>query len=1111
MRFSLSISKITPPQFPHVLHRPRLIELLQQHRDKKLILILGPAAQGKSTLAVSWVNVSKTPSAWINLGPEDANPVNLFYLLVQALERALPHQDFSSLLAYPAMAMGPREEIPLYQDWARSLFGLVSNQISIILDGLDQLPAAAPTHRFLQVLLDEAPPEAHFLMLSREIPPLKLEALKMRQAAYILTGEELAFSLEETREFLKVRQFSLPAQSVKQIHRLTEGWAGGLVLLCEGLARLPETDREEYLLGDQTEKYKGDVFKYFGEQIFAALPPGTQDFLIKSTILEVVDPDFIKDFLGVEQAREILDNLAERNLFIQPLYNKKRGWLYRYHLLFRDFLCAKFKTLLGEEQQQAAYLRAGELTERRGQLKEAVKYYLQAGAYPQAVAAIERVGPQLLKLGKTADLAFWLQRLPEALVQERPWLLFYHYVTGRFTGAPEYFLSLQRAHGLFQEQQNLRGLLMTSAHLLEGSVFVCHPPKPIVAQISQAEELLTRSDPSAFPYESATLWFQVGMAKMNFGSDIRQCHQACRRAYLLAKEAGERHLEIHALNYACVVLTMQGEFSAAQEANQQVEALLAEWISPELQALYLLSTAMLRGFQGEVDQYETLVKMAQEQAEKHGLTFLYPLIMLHRFMSLGYLGRYAEALETGQGLLNLSLLPAIGIKGTAALQLAVFCYHYGNLPAARQFATKARQILSALSANEARCEYHLNSLQLVEALISYHLGELDPATEAELHKTLRQLTGISSYLFMVDAHWVLALWRWRQGRRTEAAAHLKSGMQVAARRGSYYSIILSPQDRGRIFTLALELEVEEVWESLPPLLTQLAVWVGPDLERLSGHANPRIAAKAWEIRKNIYRARVPRLRIKTLGGFRLWRGETPLTESDFEGRQPQLLLKAVLAHGAQGVVKDVLLEDLWPEADPGGAEKNFKVNLHRLRKALEPDLDKTFGSSYVHLKANLVSLDAELCQLDMEEFLALIKEGERDEAQGQFKKAISIYKEAVEGYGGDFLPEELYFSWAEAKRVELRGNYSELLHRLAGIYEKQGTLTQAIDCYKQLVRVDPLDELACQRLMLLYAQKGRRSAALKVYQDCCQALKKELNTEPDEVTTAIHQKILAPP
>ena len=775
MKFPLSISKITPPRFPHVLHRTRLIDILQQHREKKLILILGPAAQGKSTLAVSWVNAAKTPSAWVNLSPEDADPVNLFYLLVHALDRALPHQDFSSLMVYPAVAMGPQEEIPLYRNWAVSLFGPVSVPVGIILDGLDQLPPEAPAHRFLQVLLDEAPPEVHFFMLSREIPPLNLEALKMRQAAYILSGEELAFSLEETREFLQVRRLSLPARSVKQIHRLTEGWAGGLVLLCEGLARLPKTDREEYLLGDQTEKIKGNVFKYFGEQVFAALPPATQEFLIRSSILQVVDPDFIKDFLGVEQAREILDDLAQRNLFIQPLYDKKKGWLYRYHLMFRDFLWAKFKTQLGKEQQRAAYFRAGELSEQRGQPEEAVNYYLRAQAYPQAIAVIRKVGPNHLKLGKTAELTQWLSALPQDLVQKDPWLLFYHFMTGRFTGREEYLFSLQRAHSLFQEQQDLRGLLLTSAHLLGISFYVCHPSLSLRAQLLQAEELLQRIDPRAFPYETAGLWFQVGLVKIG-SMDIRQGYQACRRAYLLAKEAGERHLEIHALIHVKAMLTSLGEFSAAQEAGEQVEALLAGWISPELQALHLLTTGMLKGFMGEVEQYLTLVEISQEQTEKHGLTFFHSIILMHRSMSQGYAGRYAEAVEAGLNLLNLPSAPP-SFMLAVFMHLAIFSYHSGDLPAARQFAAQAWQTQSS---EWRRPDYHLQLVKLVEGLISYHSGELEPATEEALQETLRQVTGISSYLLMPEAHWVLALWHWRQGRLEEAAAHIQAGMQIAA-------------------------------------------------------------------------------------------------------------------------------------------------------------------------------------------------------------------------------------------------------------------------------------------------------------------------------------------
>ena len=84
--------------------------------------------------------------------------------------------------------------------------------------------------------------------------------------------------------------------------------------------------------------------------------------------------------------------------------------------------------------------------------------------------------------------------------------------------------------------------------------------------------------------------------------------------------------------------------------------------------------------------------------------------------------------------------------------------------------------------------------------------------------------------------------------------------------------------------------------------------------------------------------------------------------------------------------------------------------------------------------------------MDVEKFLSLIKKGEREEAQGQIKEAISLYKEAVASYGGDFLPEELYSSWGAAKREEFRKTYLKLLYRLGGVYEKQGALTRAIAC-----------------------------------------------------------------
>jgi len=126
MNFSFNISKIKPPDLPQILYRPRLINLLEKNKDKKLILILGQAAHGKSTLIASYVTTSKVLSAWLNLDKEDSNPVNLFYLIVQSLRHTLKDNNFSHLLSLPLEIMDPKSEIPLYCSWTKNNFEYIS-------------------------------------------------------------------------------------------------------------------------------------------------------------------------------------------------------------------------------------------------------------------------------------------------------------------------------------------------------------------------------------------------------------------------------------------------------------------------------------------------------------------------------------------------------------------------------------------------------------------------------------------------------------------------------------------------------------------------------------------------------------------------------------------------------------------------------------------------------------------------------------------------------------------------------------------------------------------------------------------------------------------------
>ena len=93
MKTPVSISKISPPHLPPILYRSRLHDLLKKNEDKKLILILGQAAQGKTTLVASHVKTSKIPSAWLNLDQSDSDPVNLYHLIIQSLKHVLKELD----------------------------------------------------------------------------------------------------------------------------------------------------------------------------------------------------------------------------------------------------------------------------------------------------------------------------------------------------------------------------------------------------------------------------------------------------------------------------------------------------------------------------------------------------------------------------------------------------------------------------------------------------------------------------------------------------------------------------------------------------------------------------------------------------------------------------------------------------------------------------------------------------------------------------------------------------------------------------------------------------------------------------------------------------------
>ena len=1101
-------ARVTPPRLPKALSRPHLIKRLCENDDKRVIVVIGQAAQGKTTLACLYAEAAGIPTSWINLHHEDSDAVNLFHVILQSLRQVVKGTDVDNLLLSTASSMAPRDSMHIFRDWADALAGRINEPVRVIMDGLDRMSPDASGFLLLQVLLEYVGPNLRFLFLSREMPPFDISQLKIRQELHLLDNHELAFSLEETVEFIrKTKNLSLATPQIIKIHRATEGWVGGLILLCELLRGIPEDDRPAYIAEELPARYRQEVFPYFGNQVFAAQPAAVQEFLIRTSFLDFLDADFLRELLPGEKSKAILQDLIQKNLFVQSIHDRKRGVVFRYHQLFRDFLQERFRSVVAPDEQRDLHMRAAALFEKRGEPEEAIRFFLATGVYSPAILLMERIGMALLRVGRSANVSQWLKTLPEETIQANPWLLMYSYLVNRFTEGKGVSYRLHQAYLLFTKQESQRGLLLSTGYLIEAYYFGGFHAIPLEALLSNGEVLQNSPGIEHYPEEQAHLWLQLGQGLGHGSGRLRDALQAFENAYMSALQVKDAYIQIQTLLYAGATLITLGEIAQAREKLQRADKLLARHDYPELKTLSLVYGAFCLVKMGESERSIGMIQEALGLVERHGFFYLLPIIKSHEMTIKIHIGHHQGVEEIGQAMLKFhestnSPMPL----GIFSLVLGVNAYLQDDLQAAAALADQSGRWLSS---REGMAGGLLIHQKLLAGQVARCMGDYGKA-ESELAAVQAYATQMAAPFLIVECGIAMALLKLHQGRKPEALEYLQRALRTAAEHGYVFFFILHPQlDLLPACLLALELEDEDVREYAARLFsTRLAPWAGPELEHLSGHPDKKVQRRALEIRQRIHRSKRPMIRIETFGRFRVYRNGTPIADDEWGGATPKQLLKALISHSPDGVQRAVLMEDLWPETPARTGEQNFKVTLHRLRRVMEPDADTALGFSYVILKDNALSLDKTLCEVDTDIFLARRRQGEAAEKAGDTDQAITLYSEANALYKGDFLDDDPYLPWASGKREFLRQCHIAAFLRTAELNEAKGRLKKAIACHYLIIQADPVHEESYRKLMQLYARCGMGSAALKVYENCRKALREDLDTEPGEITTAIYRKLL---
>jgi DNA-binding SARP family transcriptional activator len=217
-------------------------------------------------------------------------------------------------------------------------------------------------------------------------------------------------------------------------------------------------------------------------------------------------------------------------------------------------------------------------------------------------------------------------------------------------------------------------------------------------------------------------------------------------------------------------------------------------------------------------------------------------------------------------------------------------------------------------------------------------------------------------------------------------------------------------------------------------------------------------------------------------------------------RRQQALVAYLALRQDKACSRRTVASALWPDTRDEQALTNLRTQISRLRQSL-PEIEQIidFGAQTLLWHAPHSAFDVAL-------FMDSVAEAKSRRTK-QPLDAITFCQLALETYVGDLLP-DWYDEWLSEPREQLRAQFGEVCELLALLLEEQRRMPEAIAAAQRLIQIDPLHEPAYAQLMRIHLAEGDRNSALRVYQMCVAALRRELGAVPGPPIQYLYQQTL---
>jgi LuxR family maltose regulon positive regulatory protein len=1071
MYIPVTRTKIVPPRRrADLLTRQRLIDLMVELTDYKLIILAAPAGYGKTSMLVDFASQTNMPVCWYALDTLDRDPLRFITHLIASLAQRFPNFGVQSFATLDTANPSQPDFNQIITAIVNDAYDNIQEHFLLVLDDYHLVNETREIDNIINRFIQDVAENCHLVLSSRSLLSLPdLPILVARSQVGGLGFEELIFQPDELKALVQQNyQVQLDDSVATELAKETEGWITGFLLsaqtMWKGLVNQIRVARVSGI----------SLYDYLAQQVLENQPTHLQNFLLHTSFLEEFDAELCSAVLGEDcNCASSIAAVLQNNLFVMPV--GEDGQSIRYHHLFRDFLQSRLQTEDPKARQDILH-RLAEVQAQRQQWEQAYYALQKLNDIAGQAQLIDQCGSELIKSGRNILLGEWLDRLPPDLFNLQPNLLSLRGTVAIQQGQDAYgYELLDKAEAAFRQNGDLPQLARTLARRAISNRYFGR----YQAALNDAQEALqiARNLP-----ELETIQAEGFRAIGSIYNAMGRVHEALdylERAKIAYQNLADRQ------NVAMVLIDLGLTYSGSGQYKQSLayfEEALEYWHSVHNavgQANLLNNLGVLHHLLGNYVQAAKTFEEALAYASIAGLKRM----QVYIYCSLGDLYSDLHALSSAQEAYQRAsgILAQVNdhfLNFYINMMQASLSRKRSALGQAQRYLDQAKYLISENESDSQWGLWYYESGQL-----SLKLGEpaeavrnLEKAVEV-FDKGGQTVEAARSCLLLAAAHE-------QTGENQTARKVLQQSISNAAALDSQHVLIATAQET--LPFLKKYVKDKELGPQVAQILARLEQ-LEADLPGLRRRMRPHLATIPFG---------PPKITIHAFGASRVELDGKPVTLPEWiNQKRVRELFFFILAH-PEGLTKESIGVVFWPDSTPGQLKLQFKNAIYRMRFALGQDVVE-FENDRYRFNHNL---DYEY---DVETFTSYLHkaEGSRDAEQ-----RIKLQEQAAAIYRHPYL-EDVEGSWVIPIREALWREFTACVASLARLFLESNSNDKVLEYSQKLLAIDGCLEEAHRLAMRAYAAKGDRAGLVRQYERCRQALHDEINAPPSQQTAQLFKSL----